>query len=590
MPAPVVDFVAEAAQCPVCDGRLRIFKSRFRLRPVMSCKAGPFIPRVLLKRCKKNPSHPVVHSRALARIVKPLQRYGYDLIVQVGLARYLRNKRRDEICAELYEQCRITVSEASVSVLCDRFLRYFEALHLVRAADLNAAMQQAGGYPLHLDGTNDRGKGGLAVCMDGFRGWVLVAGKIPSEHEDHLRPLVEQTVALFGDPLATMRDLMKAGPNAVAGTRASGKPDLICHYHFLGAVGKKMFDVPNATLRGLLKQSKVRSASWELLRELRRYRKLDAFKGRFGSDRVRDELLAVVLWVLQGEGRKKPSYPFALPHLEFYQRCQQAMQRAERWVPSPRTQTEQRALNHFGRLIGRVEQDQRFTQVTEPFEQCWFAFCELRDVLRLTGAELLRGKTPLHQSAAPGVELELLTAIEKAVEQYKQQLRHRLGDHHDKKQTTPETVILRYLERYANNLFGHPVLRDEQGTVVAVVDRTNNVLEHFFALGKEHLRRRLGKAHLGRDLEDQPAQAALVTNLRHDDYVRVLCGSLDNLDNAFADLDQMALYTTTPLARESRDADITRRIRALLKQEADASDATPHVANARENSSDATIV
>lgn len=266
------------------------------------------------------------------------------------------------------------------------------------------------------------------------------------------------------------------------------------------------------------------------------------------------------------------------------------MQHAERWVPSPRTQTEQRALNQLSTLIGRVEQDERFTPVTEQLEQCWFAFCELRDVLRLTGAELLRGKTPLPQSAAPEVELEQLKAIEAAAEPYKQRLRNRVSDHNENKQTTPETVILRYLDRYANNLFGHPVLRDDQGAVVAVVERTNNVLEHFFALGKENLRRRLGKAHLGRDLEDQPAQAALVTNLRHDDYVRVLCGSLDNLDNTFADLDQIALYHATPLARERRDSDITRRIRALLKQEVDASDTTPHTSNARENSSGATIV
>ncbi|MCP4409750.1 MAG: hypothetical protein GY807_18805, partial [Gammaproteobacteria bacterium] len=77
MPVPIVDFVAEAERCPVCGGAVRILKSRFRLRPVMSCKAGPFIPRVVLKRCQKDPSHPVVYSQALARIVRPLQRYGY---------------------------------------------------------------------------------------------------------------------------------------------------------------------------------------------------------------------------------------------------------------------------------------------------------------------------------------------------------------------------------------------------------------------------------------------------------------------------------------------------------------------------------
>ena len=70
-----------------------------------------------------------------------------------------------------------------------------------------------------------------------------------------------------------MRDLLKAGPNIVASIRQRGKPDLVCHYHFLGAVGKKLFDTPYSTLQGTLKNSKVRSDSWALLRDLRRYRK-----------------------------------------------------------------------------------------------------------------------------------------------------------------------------------------------------------------------------------------------------------------------------------------------------------------------------
>lgn len=64
---------------------------------------------------------------------------------------------------------------------------------------------------------------------------------------------------------------------------------------------------------------------------------------------------------------------------------------------------------------------------------------------------------------------------------------------------------------------------------MAVVTRTYNVLEHFFASTKEGLHRRLGQAHLGRDMEDQPAQASFVANLRDPDYVRIVCGTLDQL-------------------------------------------------------------
>jgi hypothetical protein len=273
---PLVDFIAESEQCPTCGSPMCIRKSRRHLRPVMSCEAGCFIPREVLKECSKDPAHPVARSQALTRIVRPRQHYAYDLVVQVGLARYLRHKHREEIRAELCKQHRIELSDGTVSILCNRFLSYLEALHFVRSPYLRAAMAPYG-YPMHLDATNDQGKGGLFVTMDGFRGWVLVSGKIPSEHEDHIRPLIEKTVALFGAPIATMRDLLKAGPKSVASLREQGKPDLICHYHFLRAVGKKLFDKSHAALQAIMKLSGARTRLWELLRELRRYRKSDDY-------------------------------------------------------------------------------------------------------------------------------------------------------------------------------------------------------------------------------------------------------------------------------------------------------------------------
>jgi hypothetical protein len=588
---PIIDFVAEAEKCPVCGSKLRISKSRCRLRPVMSFQAGPFFSREVLKQCVNDATHPIVHSEALARIVRPHQRYAYDIIVQVGLARYLRNMRREDIRAELLEQRSIDISTGSISNICDRFLHYLEALHLVRSPYLRAAMQKDG-YPLHLDGTNDRGKGGVLVCMDGFRGWVLLAGKIPSEHEDHIRPLVEQTVALFGKPLATMRDLMRAGPNSVKSIKQCGIPDLVCHYHFLGAVGKKLFDIPHSNLRDMLKQHKVRCDAREFLRELRRYQKMGtAYEGRFGIGQVRDDLLALVHWALEGDGKKKLLFPFTLPHLEFYQRCRQAMKRAERWVPSPRSQPERRALRYFGTLISRIEKDKRLAEMAERLEKCWCAFCKLRDVLRLTDADFPRsGDTPNHQTEVAAVVHERLLEIQDKTESYLQQLRDHVGDHGKKKPVTPEGVILNYMEKYGDSLFGHPVVRDEQGAVIAVVERTNNISEHLFDQEKRNMRRRLGKAHLGRDLEDQPAQAFLVANLRDDDYVCILCGTLDNLANAFADLDQKALGEATPLARENRDTDLKRRVRALLKQDIEFAAASFHATKTPETEPIATVV
>ena len=159
--------------------------------------------------------------------------------------------------------------------------------------------------------------------------------------------------------------------------------------------------------------------------------------------------------------------------------------------------------------------------------------------------------------------------IEAALRDYRAELGERIASAQSagSLSTSPSAVIVKYLDRYGQRLFGHPTRRDEDGTIVAIVERTNNVLEHFFGDEKQHLRRRLGRANLGRDLEDQPAQAALAANLRHPDYVRLLCGSLDHLPTAFAELDEQALAQANPLSRNNLDSKLQQRIRALLKSE-----------------------
>jgi len=54
---------------------------------------------------------------------------------------------------------------------------------------------------------------------------------------------------------------------------------------------------------------------------------------------------------------------------------------------------------------------------------------------------------------------------------------------------------------------------------------------------KHSERRRSGRKNLTQDLEHLPAAAALAYNLNDADYVSIVCGSLDKLPHAFAELD-----------------------------------------------------
>ena len=63
-------------------------------------------------------------------------------------------------------------------------------------------------------------------------------------------------------------------------------------------------------------------------------------------------------------------------------------------------------------------------------------------------------------------------------------------------------------------------------------------------------------------MEDQPAQTALAANLRHPDYVQILCGTLDQLPQAFAGLDRQECTSPARLQRTNRNAELRRWNRA----------------------------
>ncbi len=280
---------------------------------------------------------------------------------------------------------------------------------------------------------------------------------------------------------------------------------------------------------------------------------------------MRTDLPALLLWILEGEGRKDLPYPFCLPHLDFYRRCERFPAQRDRRLLRPRTRAELRILRQAEDALADLQRLDRKAQATARLERGWRAFCSLRSVLRLAEQELPRGQRPT-PSAPLGAEAAAarIRAITADLRRYHQDLRQRvrapslsgLGSY------DPERIVLHYLDRYGDGLRGHPVARDDQGRAVAVVDRTNHVIEQFFAIAKQGLRRRLGRAHLGRDMEDQPAQTALAANLRHPDYVQILCGTLDQLPQAFAGLDRQESTGPTRLQRTNRNAELRQRNRA----------------------------
>ena len=100
-------------------------------------------------------------------------------------------------------------------------------------------------------------------------------------------------------------------------------------------------------------------------------------------------------------------------------------------------------------------------------------------------------------------------------------------------------VILTHIDNHGENLWGHAIcLPKSAGGGVKIVARTNIMAESFFKMLKHDERRRSGRKNLGQDLEHLHAEAALVRNLEHNDYMRIVCGSIDRLPATFAEMDK----------------------------------------------------
>jgi hypothetical protein len=197
-----------APGCAVCGQRLHVQKTvqrsgvtlahgSFRSRePVHFCPSG----------CKPQGNHAAVRAASLAQLLVPKSTVGYDVMVHVGLERFLHRRQRSEIQADLQSHYGIGISSGAISGLGRRFLVYLEELHWRSAPALRRAQHEDGGWPLHIDGTGEEGRGIVIAAYSGWRGWVLHAWKAPTECADFVLDGIRHVAASFGPLLRGAQD------------------------------------------------------------------------------------------------------------------------------------------------------------------------------------------------------------------------------------------------------------------------------------------------------------------------------------------------------------------------------------------------
>ena len=545
--------------CPVCGGSMGVQKTVRRsgrtlehgpfevVETVHGCRAG----------CRFLSGAPVVRrAAALTERIPPGAAIGYDVMVRIGRLRFVEHRQREEIREVLRVQHGITLSSGEVSTLAVRFLGYLEALHAARATDLRAVLAEDGGWPLHIDATGENGQGTLLIAYTGWRGWVLGAWKVPTEHADAILPRLRSVVARFGPPCAILRDLgraMTAAGDTLVEEMGVEIPILACHLHFARDVGKDLLGEAHNRLRVLFRQADVRKHLRVLARDLGRRLGTRIDEARDGlrlwqADDQQRHLLpdgeaglatarALAQWVLDfASDGSDEGFPFDLPYLDLYRRCRQACRAADAFLRTPPADDDVRkAIVRLRLAVRPAESEVPFAQTARRLEVRARIFTELRDALRL-GVKPGRRSNGQPAGALKGEEIAQLRDVQAAIAALETSLRERRPARGPAKDARAAIdLVLAHLDRHRDTLFGHAI--DLPGGGVRLVDRTNNELEGFNHALKHGERRRSGRKVLTQDFEQLPPAAALARNLLHPDYVEVLCGSLDRLPTAFAQLD-----------------------------------------------------
>jgi len=533
---PAIDFRSTHGSCSYCRAPLTVYKTH--IRRVSTLHVGTFLARVVILTCDTcDRRYP---SEELSRLVPSGARFGYDVLVYVGRALFLRYRNEEEVVAELAER-NIRISPSEVSVLGRKFILYLALAHQRCSPRIQQAMQRRGGYVLHLDGTKEGASPMLMSSLDSLSEIVLGNVKVPAESEEQIVPFLQRLKETFGTPLALVHDMGGGILKAVARVFPN-VPDFICHFHFLRDIGNDLMGEDYDRIRQRLRKHEIHAKLRAHAKALKRRIQpglLDqlaaGISDRLPSDTQRDSFpqasaYSLILWTLEGKTQGDGyGFPFDRPHLSFAKRIQSLYSLLDQMKDVQLRGQWRDNMPYFDLLndLRAVAEDTHLGQAVQNIEGHILIFDHLRQALRIA---LPAGSRGLNDE---GSEANI-----RSIEQRVIAFRAWLTARPDYPENRKAASLIAQLDKYWAKLFADPItVQTPSGPVTIQPQRTNNILEQFFRYLKRAHRRRTGQASTSRMLRTMLAEAPLVKNLQNQAYLDLLLDGKATVEEVFADID-----------------------------------------------------
>ena len=502
-------------------------------RTLASLAIGEFhahITQLTCSHCKK-----IYDSEELQTIVAPNARFGFDVMVYIGEALFVRCRNGKEIQHALGAR-NMNISRREIDHLGRRFIVYLALAHEQSQAQLKALMGSRGGYILHLDGTCEGDSPHLMSSIDELSKIVLGNLKLPSENADQLIPFLQTIKQAYGEPIAMVHDMGAAILKAVKAVFPK-IPDYICHFHFLKDISKDLFGHDYATLRRHLKTHAIRSHCRNIAKGLRKaidadpdaldclhhYLQTKPLHAPKTSLVPLVSAYLIICWVLEAkQGSHGFGLPFDRPHFDFYLRLREAypgLQELKLKISDQAPLLSLMALN-------KVLTDPALASTVLRMQEKTRIFDRLRKAMRIAQPDSRKGLNDEGDSN--------ITTIKQRVTQFR---------YSEEIKALAVTNIayqkmLKQIDKYWDKLFADPIqVITHTGTVTLQPQRTNNILEQFFRYLKRLDRKRSGNHALTKTLTTMLAQTPLVKNLDNPQYMEIILNGKATLAERFAQID-----------------------------------------------------
>ena len=517
----LVRLEPKESNCKLCNAQLNIRNTRTRK---IVTKIGYQEVTEVTRKCTKHPDEVV---RPLTKLTPTKSKYGFDILVDIGMQRYWKHRQIVEIHCK-YKKMGIKIPEKSIETLCQRFLLYVVAVHIESFPELAILIEKQGGCVIHIDVTTTTGNPGILLVKDSWSGIRLLSASIPTESSEHMKPYLKDILHHIGMPIAAIRD-MGSGVEAAIAEVFPGTYIISCHYHFLRAIGCRLFDKIYPGFKNRVNKTGVKKKLRTLRKQIKKRKMTNDIEKAL-------ELLDYLLeYTKDGNGI---SYPFSLSAVDLYRRCEnirptvrtEILYNATNNVSSPCLSKLENALNLLKpppAVRGRIH-----TEYLK-LEERWKWFERIRKVLRYRN-----GPVPLNtEGFLSDKELEkgrkmidkLLARIDRFI----------IKDRFKKDRYFKKVLrgISELIKERREELFVPNITVSVNGKQkIRKLPRTNNSAERDFRSYRRHGRRIRGDSDVERSIQRDGVGLAIMKNFEIKSYVQTVYGCMENMVSRFAEV------------------------------------------------------